>query len=278
MLYDTHTQEIDELLSRYADRRSAVLPVLYIAQDTYGTITPEVIHDVAETLDLPYTDVFEVVGFYTLFYDKPFGKWMIQVCDDVPCCYLGAEELLAVLKEKLGVREDEVTSDGMFTVQRVKCLATCQRAPVVQANLSYYYDVTAERAEALLSHLRGRTESLEATSVSGKHAEDYEPDADGTFRQIARRLGPIEAPVEATADVAEVQQAEEQVSAPAKPRKARAKKRVEEEAPIEASPDQTPASAHPDPEKQGQAGAVPAQPPQQEPPEEQPKPDEESTT
>src|SRR6266511_5843474 len=103
-LRENHGPELDTILSRYADRRSAVLPVLYIAQDEYGHLTDAAIHEVAEILGLPATDVFEVVGFYTLFYNKPVGKWVLQVCDDVPCCFLGAEDLVAHLERTLEIK------------------------------------------------------------------------------------------------------------------------------------------------------------------------------
>lgn len=173
MLLETHQSEIEALIARFASKRSAVLPLLYLAQDTYGHLHAEAVREVAAILDLPATDVFEVVGFYTLFYDKPVGTWMLQVCDDVPCCYLGAEELITALKTTLGIREEQTTPDGMFTLQRVKCLAACDRAPVVQANLDYIYDVTAERAELLLADLRARAAEAKQHGVSGRFAEDY---------------------------------------------------------------------------------------------------------
>lgn len=173
MLVATHQEEIAAILERYASKRSAVLPLLYLAQDTYGYLTPAAVREVAAILDLPATDVFEVVGFYTLYYDKPVGTWMLQVCDDVPCCYLGAEELITALKQTLGIREEQTTTDGMFTLQRVKCLAACDRAPVVQANLDYLYDVTAERAETMLRDLRARTSEAKRRGVSGRFAEDF---------------------------------------------------------------------------------------------------------
>jgi NADH-quinone oxidoreductase subunit E len=261
ILYERYAAEIDRLLARYASRRSAVLPLLYIAQDTYGTLTPPVIREVAEILELPYTDVFEVVSFYTLFYDQPFGKWMIQVCDDVPCCYLGAEELLSTLKEQLNVREDQVSADGLFTIQRVKCLAACQRAPVVQANLSYFYDVTAERADALLRHLREQVESPQAASVSGFNAEDYEPASDGTFRRIERLL----AGAADTTQAANGASAAPSAPAPAAEPPAQAEQRAEEESPVNPAPDKSPAAAHPDPHETSDR-ALPPQPAQQEPP------------
>src|SRR6266496_1791083 len=154
VLREKHGPEIDTIISRYAQKRSAVLPVLYIAQDEYGHLTDAAIREVAQILDLPPTDVFEVVGFYTLFYNKPVGTWVLQVCDDVPCCFLGAEQLVATLESKLGIAVDQPTPDGMFTLQRVKCLADCDRAPLLQANLEYYRNIdTPEKVDALITDL-----------------------------------------------------------------------------------------------------------------------------
>lgn len=274
MLQDTHAAEIAAILSKYADRRSAVLPLLYIAQDTYGYLSRDVIREVASILHMPYTDVFEVVGFYTLFYDRPVGKWVVQVCDDVPCCYLGAEELIATLKQKLGIREEGTTDDGMFTLQRVKCLAACDRAPVLQANLEYVYDVTPDKVDALLRELRARVEQGETLSISGRMAEDYEWSPEGALQRIERKLGSVVVPSPAGPAVApEDQKAASQAggSAPVEPAQAEVQQRVAEESPVEPAPDRTPASAHPTPEKQGESGAVPAQTSQQEPPKEEEK-------
>lgn len=265
MLYETHKAEIDNLLTRYADRRSAVLPLLYLAQDTYGHLTTDAIREVAEVLQMPYTNVFEVVGFYTLFYEKPVGKWVVQVCDDVPCCYLGAEELVATLEKQLGVPTDQISADGMFTVQRVKCLAACDRAPVVQANLDYIYDVTVERAEALLHALRQRAAGGEALSISGQRAADYEWDG-ATLRRIERDMGPDPrgqaepaAPEPAKAATTEPEVAPEEA-------RAAAEEQIAAESPVSPAPDRSPAGAYPEPGKADQQGAVPAQAPQQEPP------------
>jgi len=171
-LRENHGPELDTILSRYADRRSAVLPVLYIAQDEYGHLTDAAIREVAEILGLPATDVFEVVGFYTLFYNKPVGTWVLQVCDDVPCCFLGAEQLVATLESKLGIAVDQTTPDGMFTLQRVKCLADCDRAPLLQANLDFYRNIdTPEKVDALITDLRQRAAAGETLSISGRLAE-----------------------------------------------------------------------------------------------------------
>lgn len=164
--------EIDAIIARYPQKRSAVLPLLYIAQDEYGYLTDAAVREVAAILDLPPTDVFEVAGFYSLLYEQPVGRWVLQVCDDVPCAFCGAEELIATLQERLGITVDQTTADGMFTLQRVKCLADCNRAPLLQANLEYHRDLTTpQKVDQLLAALRRRAESGEQLSVSGRYAE-----------------------------------------------------------------------------------------------------------
>src|SRR6266498_2612241 len=171
-LRENHGPELDTILSRYADRRSAGLRVREIAQEAGGRLRDGGIREVAEILGLPATDVFEVVGFYTLFYNKPVGTWVLQVCDDVPCCFLGAEQLVATLESKLGIAVDQTTPDGMFTLQRVKCLADCDRAPLLQANLEYYRNIdTPEKVDALITDLRQRAAAGETLSISGRLAE-----------------------------------------------------------------------------------------------------------
>lgn len=144
----------------------------------------------------PPTDIFEVVGFYTLYYNRPVGTWMIQVCDDVPCCYCGAEELIATLKEKLGIEEEQTTPDGMFTLQRVKCLAACSQAPLLQANLAYVYNVTTDKVDGFLRDLRARAERGEVWNLSGSNAEDYTLNPDGSLHLIERLLGEMPQPPE----------------------------------------------------------------------------------
>ncbi|MEN9935188.1 MAG: hypothetical protein RLZZ387_1767 [Chloroflexota bacterium] len=171
-LKEKHGQEIDAIVGRYPQKRSAVLPLLYIAQDEYGHLTEPAVREVAEILDLPPTDVFEVAGFYSLLYEQPVGKWVLQVCDDVPCCFCGGEELVATLEQKLGITVDQTTPDGMFTLQRVKCLADCDQAPMLQANLEYCRKLnTPEKVDALLTELRQRTGTGERLSVSGRFAD-----------------------------------------------------------------------------------------------------------
>ena len=170
-LRQTHGAEIDAILARYPQKRSAILSLLYIAQDEYGQLTDAAIREVAEIIDVNPTDVFEVVGFYTLLYDDTVGKVVLQVCDDVPCAFCGAEELVGTLEQKLGISSEGTTPDGMFTLQRVKCLAACNRAPLLQANLDYSGELnTPEKVDELLTQLRARVANNDRISISGRKA------------------------------------------------------------------------------------------------------------
>ncbi len=171
MIADKYADQIAAILARYPSKRSAVLPLLYIAQDENGFLTERSIREVAEILEMPYTDVFEVATFYSLFYDEPVGKWVLQVCDDNPCCFTGAEELVADLERRLGIRAGGTSADGMFTLQRVKCVGACHRAPLLQANLEFEYDLTPEKVDALIENLRAKAASGEPLSLSGRFAE-----------------------------------------------------------------------------------------------------------
>ncbi len=171
MLAEKYADEIAAILAKYPTKTSAVLPVCFLAQDEYGYLSAEQVQEVADVLDMPYTDVYEVVTFYSLLYDQPVGKWVLQVCDDNPCCFTGAEELIVDLEERLGIEAGDMTSDGRFTLQRVKCIGACHRAPVMQANLEFFYDVTPDKVRGLLEELTSRLETGTPLSISGRFAE-----------------------------------------------------------------------------------------------------------
>ncbi|MFQ6016271.1 MAG: NADH-quinone oxidoreductase subunit NuoE, partial [Anaerolineae bacterium] len=150
--------QLEAILARYPDRQSAVLPVLYLAQQEYGYLTSEAVQEVANILGMSVTDVEAVVTFYSLFYDKPVGRYVIQVCDDLPCALVGADRLVDYLCQKLGIEVGGTTADGLFTLQTVKCVASCDKGPVMQVNLEYYEQLTEERVDEILDELRQRAE------------------------------------------------------------------------------------------------------------------------
>lgn len=155
MLSEAEQQELNQILKKYPDKRSAVLPALYIAQRRRNYLTDEDIRGVAQALDMSVTEIQAIVGFYTLLRKDPTGKYMIQVCTDLPCALRGAEEFYHRLCQRLGLpKEGGTTQDGLFTVEQVVCLAACDKAPLAQINLKYYESLTDEKIDAIIARLR----------------------------------------------------------------------------------------------------------------------------
>lgn len=155
MLSEAEQRELDKNLEKYPDNRSAILPALDIVQRRRNFLTDDDIRDVAQALDLNITEVQAIVGFYTLFRKDPAGKYMIQVCTDLPCALRGAEDFYRRLCERLGLPpEGGSTDDGLFTVEEVVCLAACDKAPVAQINLEYYENLTDDGIDAVIARLR----------------------------------------------------------------------------------------------------------------------------
>ncbi len=159
-LQQKYPQEIEKILAKYpADqKRAAVMPLLYLAQREQMYVTKKAMEDIAEILEISTTDVASIIGFYTLYYDQPGGKYRIQVCTDLPCALRGAEEFLEKLCDNLGIRVGETTNDGLVTVEHVMCLAGCDKAPMFQVQsgegLEYHENQTVESALELVEDLR----------------------------------------------------------------------------------------------------------------------------
>jgi NADH-quinone oxidoreductase subunit E len=154
VLTETHPDQIQKIFSRYPDRRSAVMPLLHVAQEAYGWISPEAIHEVAGLCELDPTQVTSIAGFYTMFRESPKGKYWLQVCTDLPCALRGAEEFYKELLAYLGIEDGGTTPDGLFTAEHVTCLAACNRAPMLQCNFHYAENLDIEKAKALIEAWR----------------------------------------------------------------------------------------------------------------------------
>lgn len=144
-------KEFNHLLTRYDSKRSALLPVLHLAQDEFGCLSDEVIHYVARLMDLAPAQVLEVVTFYHMYHRKPVGEHHLQFCVTLSCWMAGSHSLYKSTLARLGVREHEVTSDGKFSAMRVQCLGSCGSAPVVQVNEAYYENMTPEKLNRLIN-------------------------------------------------------------------------------------------------------------------------------
>lgn len=154
MLAETYPDEIKSILAKYPDQRSAVLPLMYLAQEAYGYMSQEAMRDVAGVLNMDPTEVLSLAGFYTLFHEEPVGKYVLEICTDLPCALRGAEEFTEMACKKLGVQLDETTADGLFTLKTVMCLAACDKAPMLQANLKFEENLDEEKFDALIARLR----------------------------------------------------------------------------------------------------------------------------
>lgn len=148
-------KQIEEILTHYPDKRSALLPVLNLAQAEFGYISEEVMVLVAHWLDLTPPKVYEVLTFYTLLNDRPVGKFLIQLCRTLSCALVGSENILGHLKQRLGIEVGQTTPDGLFTLRTVECLASCGTAPVMQINGAFYEKLTREKVDRILEDLKG---------------------------------------------------------------------------------------------------------------------------
>lgn len=146
--------KVAEILSRYPEKRAALMPLLNEAQELYGYVSEEAIRDVATITELDPTEVLSVAEFYSLYYKRPVGKYVIRFCTDMPCALVGAEWAYQQMLDVVGVKSGETSEDGMFTVEPCVCLAACGSAPVAIVNRQFYENLTEERMRALIATIR----------------------------------------------------------------------------------------------------------------------------
>lgn len=151
---EKYQAEIKGLIARFPHKKSAVLPLMHLAQHHYGYTSDEAMREVAAILDLDPTHVLSLAGFYTLYYEEPVGKYVLEICNDLACALRGADQFVEMACDKLGAGVDETTADGLFTIKTVMCLAACDRAPMLQCNLKFEENLDEAKFEALLARLR----------------------------------------------------------------------------------------------------------------------------
>lgn len=142
-----------DIVRRYPNRRAALIPVLHLAQETFGYLSSPVMAYVAERLEIPASKVLHVATFYTMFKKRPSGRYHIEVCTSVPCCFMGGYRTVRYLEEKLGIKAGETTPDRKFSLAQSECLAACGNAPVMQVDSVYYEQLTPELIDEILEHL-----------------------------------------------------------------------------------------------------------------------------
>jgi NADH-quinone oxidoreductase subunit E len=154
MISDERQQRFDDLVRRYPEKRSALIPILHEVQAEVGYLSPEAIEWVAAYLGLSPADVMSVASFYDMLNLEPVGKHMIYVCQNLSCALLGAERLIRHLESALGIRMGETTPDGLISLKRMECLASCGTAPAIQIDGTFYEKMTPKKLDDLLERLR----------------------------------------------------------------------------------------------------------------------------
>jgi NADH-quinone oxidoreductase subunit E len=177
VLTDEMRADIDGIVSKYPNSRSAALPLLFLVQSVEGYVSEDGMKDVADILGLTSAQVLATASFYTMLKKRPQGDYLISVCRNISCTHLGAHQVLAALEERLAVASGETTADGRFSLEAAECLATCDGAPSLQVNYEDFYRVSPEDAVALVDRLEagGGIQSVRGETVK-------------TAKEIAREI------------------------------------------------------------------------------------------
>jgi NADH-quinone oxidoreductase subunit E len=173
-LSDANVSIAKEIIGRYPRSKSALIPVLHLAQEQDGWVSTEAMAHIAELLDITPAEVYGTATFYEMFKFEPVGTYCVNICSNISCQLLGAWELLEHAERTLGVKTGGTTGDGMFTLEDVECIAACTEAPALQVNYRYRYGVTHADFDQLIEDLR-----------TGVFADEIPPH--GTLARVRQR-------------------------------------------------------------------------------------------
>ena len=173
MLREKYANEIDALLARFPQKKSAVLHLMHLAQNEYGYMSDAAMREVADILGLDPTHVLSLAGFYSLFYEEPTGKYVLEICNDLACALRGADEFVEMASRKLDVPVEGTTNDGLFTLKTVMCLGACDRAPMLQCNLKFYENLDETKFDGLLADLRAKAAAGDSEPSVVERIIDY---------------------------------------------------------------------------------------------------------
>jgi NADH-quinone oxidoreductase subunit E len=170
-----NTAVADQIIGRYPRRKSALIPLLHLAQEQDGWLTDEAMEHIAEMVGVTPAEVLGTASFYEMFKREPVGDYLLNVCTNISCMLAGGEELLAHLERRLNIRAGSTTTDGKFTLEDVECIAACTEAPCLQVNYRYFHRITNAQADELIDDLR-----------AGKRAHDVP--RHGTLSRVRQRI------------------------------------------------------------------------------------------
>ena len=174
-LSDDNVKLAREIIARYPRPKSALVPLLHLAQEQDGYVTREAMVHIGELVGVTSAEVYGTASFYEMFRFEPVGKYLINVCGTMSCALMGAHELMHRAEEKLGVKAGGTTSDGLITLAHAECQAACTEAPCLQVNYRYRYRVSPEQVEQLIDDLR-----------AGRLAEEIPPH--GTLARVRQSV------------------------------------------------------------------------------------------
>ncbi|NLH62030.1 MAG: NADH-quinone oxidoreductase subunit NuoE [Ignavibacteriales bacterium] len=151
---EENLQKIASVQKNYPDKRSSIMPVLYIAQEQNGWISHEVMAEVAHLLEITESEVYGVVTFYTMYHKKQVGKFHLQVCTNVSCMLRGGYDIWNKIKDKYNLEDGGVTQDGKLSLEEVECMGSCGTAPMIAINEDYFENLTPEKVIEIIDSLK----------------------------------------------------------------------------------------------------------------------------
>jgi NADH-quinone oxidoreductase subunit F len=175
----------NQLIARYPVKRSALIPMMVYAQDQFGSLSDEVLSDIAERLDLNMTQVTETLAYYSMLRRKPAGKFHIQVCTNISCMLRGGQELYEHVQKRLGIGNKQVSQTGTFSLEEVECIGACTGAPAMQVNYDYYENLDPDKVDAIFEQLQDGRIPPPVAVISGA----LHPRASAEIPVISQRFG-----------------------------------------------------------------------------------------
>lgn len=154
MLSEPNLQKLEELRKKYPTTKALVLPVLWMVQEEHGYISIDAMKYVAQLLNVPYSHIFGVVTFYTMFHSKPMGKYHIEVCTNVSCMLRGSKKIVHHLEQKLGIKIGQTSADRKWTLSEVECMGSCGTAPMFAIGEEYHENLTPEKVDKIVESLK----------------------------------------------------------------------------------------------------------------------------
>lgn len=157
-LSQENIEKVQKIIARYPEgkQKSALLPVLHLAQEQFGWLSVETMDYVASLLSIDPIEVYEVASFYSMYNLKPVGKYMFEVCQTGPCMLRGCDDIIEYIGEKLNIKPGETTADGLFTLKTVECLGACGYAPMMQVGKFYKEHLTKEKVDTIIDECRAK--------------------------------------------------------------------------------------------------------------------------